>query len=75
VRWSLAPLVGDEARAVGVQREAEWHGADAFAASTLGGKRRAGSSANQAVLVLGRAVDDGADESSHFTQFPLPGVT
>jgi hypothetical protein len=58
----LLPLVCDKARAVGVQREAEGHLADAFAASTLGGKRRAGSSADQAVLVLGRAVDNGADE-------------
>ena len=58
----LLPLVSDEARAVRVQREAEWHRADAFAPSTLSCKRRAGSSANQAVLVLGRAVDDGADE-------------
>jgi len=59
----LFALVDDKSRAVGVQREAQRHGPDALAACALGRERRTRARSNQPVLVLGRAVDHGADEN------------
>jgi hypothetical protein len=58
----LLAFVCDQPHPVDIQRETEGHRPDPFTASTLDGEGGTGARTNQVVLVLGRAVDDGANE-------------